>query len=63
VNLTPSSPDLQLSLALALAANGRLRDAIPHATEALRLRPDFSAARDCLSAMQSDLNRMKEQKP
>jgi Flp pilus assembly protein TadD len=44
------------NLAIALARAGRLDEAITHFSEAVRLKPDFAAARQDLAAAQAQRN-------
>ena len=42
------------NLALALAQSGRISEAIAHDEEAIRLQPDFTAAREQLERLRQD---------
>ena len=53
--LRPADAVTQYNLAIALARAGHLDEAIAHFSEALRLNPDFEAARRDLEIAQAQL--------
>ena len=54
--LRPTDAVSHYNLAIALARAGRLDEAITHFSEAVRLKPDFAAARQDLAAAQAQRN-------
>jgi len=53
LRLRPDDADSHFNLGIALARSGRIDDAITQFSEALRVRPDFPAARQALDQAMS----------
>jgi Flp pilus assembly protein TadD len=59
----PVSAETQFSYAVALVNLGRFADAVPHYVAALRLKPDFEAARDQLTRLVAEHPELLKAKP
>jgi tetratricopeptide (TPR) repeat protein len=53
VHLKPDDAEAQLNLGIALEKAGRAPEAIEHYERALKIRPEFTAARDALARLRA----------
>jgi protein O-mannosyl-transferase len=60
VQVTKNNPSAELNLAVTLNAEGRYSEALQHAREALRVRPDYPGAENSIGCTLSNQGKMEE---